>query len=454
MNPHYESKEPMTSQKPKTSKVSQPGKPKVQPKKPPKEEETVEELSPKEKADALIKKFSSNTHWRGIAQVRRASDVSVPYHLRRPTGVMGLDLALGGGWAAGGVAQVYGSGSAGKTHLTFRTAAQVQQNYGEDAVIFIANSEIRVDKSFARRSGFCVAYSDDEIEEFNGIRISKGLGPFTPEEVADLQKQIGTVIVSAGVTGDVLLDTTIEALRDLGSSCQLIIVESLGSLLTPDQDGKNVGDRVYGGTAGILTTWQNKNYPLFMLDLMSNRPLETTILCINQVRAVIDGGPHGPKLRPAAGSHSIAHAQLASLELRTGETLYEDKAKTIKNGHTIKWEIKKGKAGTHDGLRGEYNWYHMPAFEPVFWSEIETRGCAFGIDAVTELCDTACSLGVVRGGAQLTFDDGFGPPMVIRGTKESPAKEQLPNVVVNDTALEKRIRQACLASANLTVRYR
>ena len=450
----------MTSQRAKTGKssTSPSEKPKVQPKKaPPKDTKKSEEteLTPREKAEALVKKFNTNTHWKGIAQVRMASNVSVPYHLRRPTGVMSLDLALGGGWAAGGLSQVYGPGSAGKTHLTFRTAAEVQRNYGDDALIAIACSEMRVDKGFARRSRLYIAYSEEEIQEFENIRALKGRAPFSEEEKADLRKQVGTIMVSAGVTGDVLLDTTIEMLRELGSSCQLIIVESLGSMITPDQDKKDVGDRVYGGSAGMLTTWQNKNYPLFMLDTLDGKPLETTVLCINQVRAVLDAGPHGPKTRPAAGSHSIAHAQLASVELKTGETLYADSSHTEKCGHTIKWEIKKGKAGTHDGLRGEYNWFHMPFYEPVFWSEVEANGSTYGIDVITELCDAAYNLGVVQaGGAYLTFDDGAGEPLNLRGTRDAPAKEQLPQLVVNDPGLEYRLRQACLAKANLTVRVR
>ena len=139
-------------------------KPKAAPKVAAKSEE--KELTPREKAEGLIKKFNTNPHWKGIAQVRMAGSVSVPYHLRRPTGVMSLDLGLGGGWAAGGLSQVYGPGSAGKTHLTFRTAAEVQRNYGDDALIAIACSEIRVDKGFARRSRMCIAYSEEEIAEF------------------------------------------------------------------------------------------------------------------------------------------------------------------------------------------------------------------------------------------------------------------------------------------------
>jgi len=409
----------------------------------------------KERAEAYVNEARTSPRFRGKVQVKMACDYTTPYHTRRPTGIMGLDLALGGGFHAGGVGQIYGANSAGKTHLAFRTAGQVQRNYGEDAVIVVASSEIRLDKGFARRSGLCVAYGEDEIDFFDSIRATKQLPPFTEEEKDDLRKQIGTIIVSVGVTGDQLLNSTIDTLSKLRNVCQLIIIESLGALITPDQDEKDVGDRVFGGSALMLTTWMNKVYPQYMMDGEDGSVLETTILAINQVRAVLDGGPHGPKTRPAAGSKSIEHAQLSNIELRTGETLYADASRTVKCGHTIKWEIKKGKAGTHDGLRGEYNWYHMPAYEPVFWSEVELQGSQYGIDTITDLCDTARIMDVVRAaGAYITFEDPVGPTVKVQGTRDNPAKDQFAQLVVNDPELERRVRQACLAKANLSVKFR
>jgi RecA/RadA recombinase len=446
-------KEPVES----SSSDETPKKPKVQgPKKAaPKTEAKPKGPTAKEMAEEFAYKMAHDPGYRGKVQVSLASDYSSPYYLRRPTGVLGLDLAMGGGFPAGGGVQIFGPGSAGKTYLAFRTAGQVQKNYGEDAIIGIGCSEIRLDKGFARRAGFCIPYSDREINDYNAIRISQGYPPFTPEEQADLRMQIGQVVMLAGANGAELLDSTIAHMRYFRSYSQLIILESLGALLTPDQDEKDVGDRTYGGSSGIITTWQNKNYPLYMLDGEDGESLKTTIIGINQVRAVLDGSPHGPKTRPAAGAWSWVHAQLVNLELKIGEPLWVDSQHTAKSGHVVKWDIRKGKAGTHDGIRGEYLWHHLPGRDPVFWSDVQNSFADYGIDTVRELVDTSRKMDVVlQGGAYLTFDDGIGPQVRVQGERGEPATEKLAVMVASDPELELRIRNACLKKANLTVQFR
>ena len=392
--------------------------------------------------------MSKSPKYRGKIQVRRASDFASPYRLRRPTGVMGLDIALAGGFPAGGGSQIWGRGSSGKTYLAFCVAGQVQRNYGEDAVIAIGITEIRLDKGFARTAGFCIAYSDYEIKEFETIRKSNGLPPFTKEERADLRKQIGEVIPITGETGDAVLDGTIKVLEDMGNACQLLILESLGALLTPDQDKKDVGDRVYGGSSGLITTWQNKIYPLYMMD-GDDGMLETTIIGINQVRAVIDGGPRGPKERPAAGAKAWEHAQLTSVQLKPGEVLYGDAAHTTKVGRVVRWELVKGKAGTHDGRKGEYNWHHIEQPDPVFWKDVEFMSSTWGIDTITDLVDAARKVGAIdASGTWLKMlDENNNVEAKAQGV------ENFADLVVNDGTLEHRLRERCLRKANLMVRY-
>jgi len=422
----------------------------------PKTKKADADTTPKSPIEAFEKKMASSQKFKGRVQVTRASNFSTPYFLRRPTGVMGLDIALGGGFHAGGGDQVYGIGSSGKTYLTFKTAGQVQKHYGNDACVIVACAETRLDKGFARHAGFCVAYEDEEIAQFDTQRQVMGWPAFTPEEVADLKLQPGYVGIIRGANGADLLEGTIELMRDVGNSCQLLIIDSLGALLTPDQDKKEVGDRTYGGSSGIITTWQNKIYPLFMMDGAAGVKLELTVLGINQARAVIDGGPRGPKTRPAAGAFSWTHAQLASVELKIGETLYSDASKTVKNGHEIKWEIRKGKAGTRDGFKSTYNWYHIPKEDPVFWSNVLAHGIEYGIDAVTELVETSKNLGVLRtGGPWLVFSEaGQDVHKIQKGEEFDSVWEKIAHQIANDPDLDARIRMECLRQANLVVRYR
>lgn len=398
--------------------------------------------------EAWFHEMQKSRKWAGSVCITEASEDNCSYLLRRPTGVMGLDLALGGGLHGGGLIEVYGGQSVGKTHLAYRTAGQIQRIYGEDASIGIAITEVQLDKSFARTCGCCVGYSDFEIGEYNKFRIGQGLPEFTPEEVADLRKQIGHIFLIRGGTGDKVLQNTLQFLTDVGNECQLIIMESLGALLTPDQDEKDVGDRVYGGSAGIVTTFIAKLNPLLVMPQPDGSQAETTILAINQARANIDGGTRGPKTKPASGAWALKHAQLASIGLRRGETLWADSAHSRQSGKEIRWELTKGKAGCHDGMKGSYNYYHVPRNQPVFWKDYETFGTTWGIDTVTELVETARSVGAITpAGAWLRWqvgDDEF----------KAQGAANFAQLLVDQPELVPVLKDACLKASGVVVRYR
>lgn len=389
--------------------------------------------------------------WAGRVCITKASESNASYLLRRPTGVMGLDLALGGGLHAGGLIEVHGGQSVGKTHLAYRTAGEVQRIYGDDARIAIAITEVNIDKSFARTCGFCVGYSTGEygeIEEFNKIRIRDGLPAFTPEEEEDLRKEIGEVYLITGGTGDAVLQNTLGFLESVGNDCQLIIMESLGALLTPDQDEKDVGDRVYGGSAGIVTTFIAKLNPLLVMPRPDGSQAETTLLAINQARANIDSGTRGLKTKPASGAWALKHAQLASIRLQRGETLWADGSHSRQSGKEVKWELTKGKAGCHDGLKGVYNYYHVPRSQPVFWRDYLAYGSTWGIDTITELAETARAVGaIVASGAWLRWDLG-GEEIKAQGAANFAQS------LVDNPHLIPQLKDACIKASGVAVRYR
>ena len=416
--------------------------------KPKKAKEKEPELSAAELTEALVSKMNSSPTYRGKVTVKSARDYQTPYNLRRPTGVMGVDWALRGGFPAGGASQIYGPKGTGKTHLAFRVAGEVQKNYGSEAVVALGVSEGRADVGFARSAGFCMAYSKAKIDELDEIRASNGVPRFTKEERQDLMMQIGEVIFLHGTTGGDMLQSTIEVVDHYGSRCQLMIIDSLGSLLTPDQDKGKVSDRQYGGSSGIITTWQTKIQPKFLQDQPDGSCLETTIIGINQVRAMI-GGPTPNMVRPAAGAKSWEHAQLNSLELKRGEPLWADTKHTRQAGHVVKWNLKKGKAGTHDGLKGEYDWRHILDTEPIFWKDVVECGKSYAIDVVSDLVETARKIGVVEVRGKWNYYRDENGDILIKGD----GVDAFSNEVENNPELEERMRQDCLDASNLTVRY-
>lgn len=387
---------------------------------------------------AWIDKINKSPQFRGSSQVRAARDMRTPYNLRRPTGVLSLDIALAGGLHAGGPIEIHGAESVGKTFLAYRTAGQVQRNYGERSAVLIFSTEIRLDKGFARRAGFQIAYGEDEIEELSTLRAARGYTPFTDEQLADLRLQTGEIVNITSSTADKGLEVALDGLAS--GLFQLFIIESLGAFLTPEVDEGAVGDAHYAGSSRVMTNFQNKVYPLFMLDRPDGTMLETTIIGINQARAKMDGGPRGPKTKAAAGAFAWKHGQLASIELSRGANLKEsDEGPVI--GKEIRWLLSKGKVGTHDGKKGAYNFFHVPRAQPVFWSEVDGTT---GIDVYADVVQTAIDMGVVRmAGSWVSLADGTKFQGVQRLTTE----------VVKNPELAVQLRDECMKESGLLVRY-
>jgi RecA/RadA recombinase len=389
---------------------------------------------------AWVEAKNKEKRFQGKAQISMASQVRTPFNLRRPTGILGLDLELGGGFHAGGMVEIHGAQSAGKTFLTYNTAAQVQKHYGDDANILVVCIEIRMDKNFARMAEFCVPYSEEEIAEYDALRQKEGLAPFTDEDKDDLRRSIGNVVTVAGVTADVALDVVVDALeKDL---FQLIIVESLGALLTEDVAEGSTGDAHYAGPSRIVTQFVNKALPMFLMNKPDGSPRETTILGINQARSNIGKGKYDPDTKPAMGAYAWKHGQLVSLELTQGALLREDPNEPPV-GRTVRWKTTKGKAGTHDGLRGEYDYYHLPKVEPVFWRDVQETWFG-GIAVYNEMVETAKKLGVTEvAGSWVTWGDRRWQGMA-----------KFAQAIAEDPELANALKEECVKKSGLLVRYR
>jgi len=398
---------------------------------------------------AFINEINKNSHFKGVAQVQLASEMHTNYLLRRPTGILSVDLALGGGFHAGGTTEVHGAESVGKTHLVFRAAGEVQKNYGDDTNILILATEMRPDKGFARKSGFCVPYAELEIEEYDRLRMARGMPTFTAVELDDLRFSIGNVVVISAATGDIGLDAVIKGLES--GIFQMIIEESLGALLTPQQDEKDTGDKTVGGTASIITMYQNKVYPLLIMDRADGSLNETTIIGVGQARADIGGmSRHGPSEKSSTGSFAAKHSQMSNVRLSKGQNIIHPTTKKMR-GREIHWNLTKGKAGTHDGKRGTYSYYHMSREDPVFWSQVQLGYSADdfqGIDTMSDAVEAAKELGVIQvSGSWCTWHD-----LRVQGLDNLAV--EIATLETENPDIRKQLVDECMAASGIMVRYR
>lgn len=437
----------------KTKKKATSKKPAVKKGAPAKAKATPEIIGAHPETAAFLAQFAKDND----VQIQTAAQAQTPYFLRRSTGITGLDIALGGGFQAGGCVEIFGPESAGKTHLGYKTCAQVQRIYGDDTRILIFKTEMREDKDFARLSGLCVSYSETEISEMDRIRVADYKMPsFSAEELDDLRKQIGDVVYLTTSTSEHGFNAVVQALDapgvNPGGLFQIVMIDSLGALLTKAVEEGGVEDAHYagGGTSRVVTQFMNKVFPRLNMDKKDGSMTETTIIGINQMRAVMGKTSPNSKFageteKQAMSAWAWKHGLLVSLRLdKSGffGVAGEDAA-----GHSVKWRTKKGKAGTHDGLRGEYDYWHFPRMRPVFWSDVTDRFLG-GVALHEDLRDTAKKLGVITvSGSWLSFTVG-GQEYREQG------EDKMAILIAQNPEVELALREGTLRAANVMARYR
>ena len=163
--------------------------------------------------------------------IKRASDYSSSYLLRRPTGITSLDIALAGGFPASAPVMITGPDGAGKDYLLFRTCAEVQRLYGDDFAMAIYLSEFKLDKPFVRDlCGLKIAATDEELDETDTARENAGLPPLTPEERERYQEQDGHIMIIEGVPAEHGFDAVIQCVAS--NAFQVVAVNSIGFMQT------------------------------------------------------------------------------------------------------------------------------------------------------------------------------------------------------------------------------
>lgn len=297
--------------------------------------------------------------------VVRAQHFHNPFDLRRPSGVPSIDIATGGGLPAGGLSQIGGQDSTGKNYMLYRYIANVQKIYKKQAAIAIACFEPTTDKRFARACGVQLAHDNYEIELIQKERKKHGDEPLSASEIKALKKQLGEFVILRGFS-ELTLQNVLYLLET--NQFQIIGIDSWDALLPPDDRAKELKDRkkMVDGPA-LESRFMRKFWSILNKKSHDGRENETTVIGIRQVRANMS--MYGPNLI-SVGSNAIKHGKLVDLTLRPGAKITDKEGNVI--GKRLSWKIAKGKAGCHEGPKGEVDYYHDPPRVDVLADLIET----------------------------------------------------------------------------------
>lgn len=397
-------------------------------------------MSPVDKKRALQAFMNSaNKRAKGKKVIAYAEEVPNTFLLRRPSGIMQLDIDLGGGLPAGGLSYISGPDNAGKTLLLWKFFAMQQRLYGNACCLGYAPTEAAPDYFFARKCGVKVAIPDEMIEMKNQQRKELGLAPFTKEERKELKTQIGEFVIFRGATAETLFDNVLDGVER--NIFNILAVDSVSAII-PSAEAKleSVGDfGQQGSQATLITKFMNKYCPM---TTGLNGMNETSVVFTAQVRANRKKSELPSYMAKweqewaTTGAFSGRHIKLIDLTVWSGSFDKEKDAKTDKKhvvGKTLNWKLTKGKAGTHDGITGDVDIVYDHIADDLNLSTLLAPGIRYGAITEREGLITVAGIDKLKGIA--------GPERLAEKLKEDPE-------------LEMDVRRRILAAAKVECIYR
>jgi recombination protein RecA len=192
-----------------------------------------------------------------------------------PTGIVSIDMALGGGIPRGRVMEIYGPESSGKTTLSTYMIGQVQKRGG------------------------LAAFVDAEHA-------------FDPEYAKTLGVDLPTLLVSQPDTGEQALEIVETLVRS--NAVDIIVIDSVAALVPRAEIEGEMGDSMMGVQARLMSQALRK-----LTGVISKS--KTTVIFINQIRmkiGVMFGNPE-----TTTGGNALKFYASLRIEIRRKEQLKE-----------------------------------------------------------------------------------------------------------------------------------
>jgi recombination protein RecA len=261
---------------------------------------------------AALQKLADDTEKTyGSSFVRK---VSVEPYKVIPTGIPGLDFALGvGGLVLGRVGMYWGPEGAGKSTAAMAAIASAQRTYPNRAV-----GLIDMEQSFDAKWAVTLGVDLETPLKFFYLR------PESSEDVADAIKKW----VNSGLFS-------------------LIVVDSIGGMIAKTEMEKDADESAMGKNPQVITR-------MVKMSAVVAAKNNTSILLINQVRAIVGG------MRPGdtyAGPKALRHVQSQRVKFsRTGTptlTIKEGDS-VVEVGKEFRAKVERSKVAAVDGKQASF----------------------------------------------------------------------------------------------------
>lgn len=390
------------------------------------------------------------------------------YFLRRPSGILPLDIHTGGGLPAGGLTYLSGPDGAGKTFLLYKYIAMNQKLYGDKSAVALAMSEAAPDHFFMRKCGMQISVPERMIEERVEERKERGEAPFTKDQLKAFRtKTVGTVKLLRGAHGEELLGSLLACFK---TKCfDILGLDSVSAVLPEADAGKDLDEAAKRAAAAGMLTRFFQHYLNGTTGYYGPNP--TTVIFTAQVRSnskKAEAPAHIAKYLPdyaPQGAWAAKHGKLIDILVKSGakekevmqvsapassiaDLAKEKREKRVQVGKVVQYEVLKGKAGVHEGIAGEFD-FHFPAnsAEMLDPSKVLTEDQRMII--VTALQN---GLAQEKDGFFTFYNPKDNTPYT--GLKDIAGIERVISLMQADFELELLVRRAVLSSAGIECAYR